>query len=217
MQYRRSSLLAHHSLQPMSQPYSTSWFRNPPSSESLPLSSLDSDSIPPSESSIYTTTTSHTVPGIGSLSGKFIHGFGKRVLRGFESVVIRRRLSHIESLCPLSDNNPPPDVKSLYDDLLELARCVIVHPPVIKLDESDLLMPLCRPGLYSSNIGNKSLGLLCGQIQRSETHYLMESLRKWTSHERTFILCEILYATLMNVILWSLHIQTENVFSLPSS
>jgi hypothetical protein len=49
-----------------------------------------------------------------------------RTLRGFESVVIRRRLPYIESLCPLSDNKPPPDVLSLYDDLLELARSVLV-------------------------------------------------------------------------------------------
>jgi hypothetical protein len=117
----------------MSQRYPASWFLSSSASDSLaPSSSQDSSATP---SSIYTTTTSRTVPGIGALSGKFIHGFGKIVLRGFESVVIRRRLSRIESLCPLSDNDPPPDVLRLYDDLLELARCVITH---LTSDEDDL-------------------------------------------------------------------------------
>jgi hypothetical protein len=90
----------------------------------IPSSSLDTSIT---SSSIYTTTTSRTIPGIGALSGKFFHSFGKTVLRGFESVAIRRRLSHIESLCPLSDDNPPQDVLSLYDDLLELTRCAVAH------------------------------------------------------------------------------------------
>src|SRR5262245_20072772 len=60
-------------------------------------------------------------PGIGSLSGKFIEGFGKRILYGIESVtVIRRRLAYIQSICPLSDDSPPRDVHRIYDDLLEL-------------------------------------------------------------------------------------------------
>jgi hypothetical protein len=118
----------------MSEHYSRSWFLNSSSEESLiPSSSLDTSITP---SSIYTTTTSHTIPGIGSLSGKFFHSFGKTVLRGFESVVIRRRLSHIESLCPLSDDDPPPDVLNLYEDLLELTRYVVAHLNIDELDDN---------------------------------------------------------------------------------
>jgi hypothetical protein len=115
----------------MSQPYSPSWFLNPSSEASLITSSSLESSI--TSSSIYTTTTSHTIPGIGSLSGKFIHGFGKTVLRGVENVTIRRRLSHIESLCPLSDKGPPVVLSRLYDDLLELARYVFAR---LNIDEA---------------------------------------------------------------------------------
>ena len=62
-------------------------------------------------------------PGIGSLSAKFIEGFGKKVIYGIESItVIRRRLAYIQSICPLSDDHPPQDVHRIYDDLLELSR-----------------------------------------------------------------------------------------------
>jgi hypothetical protein len=105
----------------MPQDYSPSWFLNPSSEASvLPSSS------PSSSTSIYTTTTSRTIPGIGALSGKFFHTFGKTLLFGLENVAIRRRLSHIQSLLPLSDENPPHDVASIYDDLLELVRYVLV-------------------------------------------------------------------------------------------
>ena len=63
-------------------------------------------------------------PGIGSLSGRFVRGFGKTIIHGIESVtVIRSRLTYIQSLCPLSDETPPEDVHQIYDDLLEFARC----------------------------------------------------------------------------------------------
>jgi hypothetical protein len=114
----------------MSQLYSPSLFLNASSESSLAPSSLESSIT---TSSMYTTTTSHTVPGIGSLTGKFIHGFGKTVLRGVEGVFIRRRLSYIQSLCPFLDNNPPPDVGNICDDLLELARCVSIVSFVMKM------------------------------------------------------------------------------------
>jgi hypothetical protein len=67
-----------------------------------------------------------TIPGIGSLSGKFIRGIGKIIIRQIEDVaIIRRRISYIQSLCPLSDDSPPEDVVQIYDDLLELARSVV--------------------------------------------------------------------------------------------
>jgi hypothetical protein len=95
-----------------------------PSSPSLVTSSALADST---VTSIYTTTTTRTIPGIGSLSGKFIHGFGKAVLRGVDSVIIRRRLTYLESVCPLFDERPPNDIEQIYADLLEMARQVIIH------------------------------------------------------------------------------------------
>jgi hypothetical protein len=92
-------------------------------------SSLSLDSSAASDS-IYTTTSASTVPGIGALSGKFIYAFGKTILGALESVVVRRRLSYIQSICPLSDNTPPPDVEQIYDDLLELTRYVITYNTV---------------------------------------------------------------------------------------
>jgi hypothetical protein len=65
-------------------------------------------------------------PGIGPLSGRFILGFGKTVLNGVEAVFIRRRISYIQSLCPLLDERPPLNVQSIFDDLLELVRYLIV-------------------------------------------------------------------------------------------
>ena len=106
----------------MSHPYTTPGYLH--SSPSLARSdSLDSSAASTTRSE-YTATSFGTIqPGIGSLSGRFILGFGKMVLRGVENVVRQRRLSQIESLCPLSDSNPPRDVDRIYDDMLELARC----------------------------------------------------------------------------------------------
>jgi hypothetical protein len=41
--------------------------------------------------------------------------------------VIPRRISDIQSLCPLSDDNPPEDVEQIYNDLLELARWALLR------------------------------------------------------------------------------------------
>jgi hypothetical protein len=82
--------------------------------------SVTNPSIASTSSSIF---SSKIPPGIGSLTGRFIEGFGKTVLHGIESVtVIRRRLADIRSICPLSDDPQPEDVHRIYDDLLELSR-----------------------------------------------------------------------------------------------
>jgi hypothetical protein len=99
----------------MSQPYTTFRFLD---SSSL----LDSSAA---STSIYTTTSSSIEPGIGALGGKFIYGFGKAILTGVENVVVRRRLSYIQSLCPLLDDRPPRNIEQIYDDLLKFAQCVI--------------------------------------------------------------------------------------------
>ncbi|KAJ3840605.1 hypothetical protein EV361DRAFT_918938 [Lentinula raphanica] len=81
-------------------------------------------------SSIYTNTdtftSSSTIPGLGSLSGKAIKRFGSAVVNGVDAILIRRRLAQIEdTLGPTSDGIAEASVvKSLYDDLLELSRPV---------------------------------------------------------------------------------------------
>jgi hypothetical protein len=82
---------------------------------------ITNSSITVTRSSIFSQRIS---PGIGSLSGRFIEAFGRAVIHGVESVtIIRRRLTYIQSICPLSDDSPPQDVHKIYDDLLELSRC----------------------------------------------------------------------------------------------
>jgi hypothetical protein len=110
-----------------------------PMSQSLFRDDLSIDSASVIDSSIASTSVSTAIsstipPGIGSLSGTFIQGVGKQMLRGVEAIVVRRRLAYIHSLCPLSDNTPPMDVDRIYDELIELARCVIYRKIYSKLD-----------------------------------------------------------------------------------
>jgi hypothetical protein len=104
----------------MSEPYPTLRFRDSPS--------LDS-SNPADLNSIYSTSSwTTTFSRIGSVPGRLIYGFGKAIIRGVENVVvIQRRISYIQSLCPLSDDNPPEDIEQIYYDLLELVRYVTLE------------------------------------------------------------------------------------------
>jgi hypothetical protein len=49
-------------------------------------------------------------------------------------VVIQKRMSYIQSLCPLSDDNPPGDIEQIYYELLELARWVRLQNVNSRLD-----------------------------------------------------------------------------------
>jgi hypothetical protein len=75
------------------------------------------------QSSLYTTTSSSTVPGPGAISGKAILLFGKMVLRGAESVFIRTRLNSMTHLFPHEDEAIDGNFEHIYDDVLELTRC----------------------------------------------------------------------------------------------
>jgi hypothetical protein len=90
---------------------------------SASTSSLESAS--PSSSSQYTTTSSSTNPGLGSATGKGILAFGKMAQRGFDGIVIRRRLAAMKSIFPHKDDSETSIEKldSIYDDVLELSRC----------------------------------------------------------------------------------------------
>ena len=71
---------------------------------------------------LYTTTSSSTVPGIGSLSGKGILAFGRLILRGVEWVIIPQKLRVARSLFPHTDHATFEGIEQVYDDLLELTR-----------------------------------------------------------------------------------------------
>jgi hypothetical protein len=81
--------------------------------DSSPVSITDSSIAP---TSVYTFASSSIPPGIGSLSGK-------RMLRGVEAIVITRRVAYIEWV--LFTFNAIPDEDRVYDELLELVRCVV--------------------------------------------------------------------------------------------
>ena len=140
-------------------PVTQSLFRDdphPPDSASVTNSSI-------APTSTYTTISSTILPGIGSLSGKFFQGVGKRMLSGVESIVVRRRLAYIQSLCPLSDSAPPVDVDRIYDELLELIRCVVdrniysqLYPYGSHIDLDYTLRDSRR--LHSASSVNKSRG-----------------------------------------------------------
>jgi hypothetical protein len=168
----------------MSEPYPTLRFRDSPSS-------LDS-STPADSNSIYSTSSwSTTFAGIGSLSGRFIYGIGKAILRQVEDVVIRRRISYIQSLCPLSDDNPPEDVEQIYYDLLELVRYVTHWNVASKLGSDDFWY---RPKLYPKRFKQQALQVIGEQLKRGETHYLVSAFSRWHSEEGIMIVREIMYA-----------------------
>ena len=54
---------------------------------------------------------------------------------------------------------------------------------------------LFRPGFYSNRIREKALKLICEQIRRAQTLYLMRSLEKFPPLEKTIVMREILYVT----------------------
>lgn len=79
--------------------------------------------------SLYTVTSSSTVPGLGALAGKAIKAMGKFTIRTLDSIVIRRTLSVLNSHFPDSTDKPgyASSDPLLYDQLLELSRSVPQH------------------------------------------------------------------------------------------
>ncbi|KAF9065085.1 hypothetical protein BDP27DRAFT_1332472 [Rhodocollybia butyracea] len=92
-------------------------------SESIYAGSSDTSSV---FTSTGTFTSASTIPGLGSLSGKAIKRVGSAVVNQVDAIIIRRRLSQLEanSLDQKDTATDSSDVKSLYSDLLELARII---------------------------------------------------------------------------------------------
>jgi hypothetical protein len=74
-----------------------------------------------------TDTSSDTVTGLGSISGRVVLGLGEVILRGLDNLVILQKLEVIKSAFPHDDNTVPDNIGTLYDNVLELSRYVAIH------------------------------------------------------------------------------------------
>jgi hypothetical protein len=77
---------------------------------------------PPSIISFATDTSTYTVQGIGTLSGRLIYSFGDVALRGIENLAIRRRLGKATKAFPHKDDEATREIETAYDHTLELSR-----------------------------------------------------------------------------------------------
>jgi hypothetical protein len=77
-----------------------------------------------SSASNETTTSTSTIWGPGTLSGKAIEAFGEATLRGVENLVIRRKLVSLRSHFPHDNGTVNRKIEQIYNDVLELTRFV---------------------------------------------------------------------------------------------
>lgn len=97
----------------------------PTATQNPSLLSFQSTTAPSSETSTsQTATSSGTILGIGSLTGKALVAFGKAVLRSASAVVIQTRLQTLKPYFPHGDRYESPDIPIVYRDVLELSRYV---------------------------------------------------------------------------------------------
>lgn len=78
---------------------------------------------PPTILSLSTAST-ETAHGIGSVSGRMIYAIGAAALRGVELLAIRRKLKEVHEFFPHQNDTTLDDFETIYDDVLELSRCV---------------------------------------------------------------------------------------------
>ncbi|KAE9391160.1 hypothetical protein BT96DRAFT_318270 [Gymnopus androsaceus JB14] len=105
-----------------------------------------------------TATSTSTIPGLGSTSGKAIKRLGSVVVYGVDAILIRRRLAQIEGVLThkrlekLTKESP----KDLYNDLLELSR-----------------------PLYSLSLCTRAFRLVMGEIGGMEFEHLAAAIVNW--------------------------------------
>jgi hypothetical protein len=138
---------------------------------------------------VTTDTSTNTVSGLGTLSGRVAFGLGKAVIRGADNLVVRRKLGIIMSVYPHDDDTAPENIGTLYDDLLELSRCMAMF-----LLEFAILKNVWWPrrDFYSAQIRKQALRVLLVQIKNRQTCYLIQHLVKWPSIEVEVFLSEII-------------------------
>ncbi|KAJ7669065.1 hypothetical protein B0H17DRAFT_1142217 [Mycena rosella] len=130
-------------------------------------------SLASSLSSLYTTTSSRTQWGPGSLAGKAILALGKATIRGAERVVIFRRMATIRAHLPCRDERTGSHARfmdEIFDDLLELSR----------------------PEVYPDGIRQAAMELILPQIASGHTAYLINSVSKWLLDDVILLVTEIM-------------------------
>ncbi|KAJ7038699.1 hypothetical protein C8F04DRAFT_1179379 [Mycena alexandri] len=123
--------------------------------------------------SLYTTTTSKTQWGPGSLAGKAILAMGKATIRGAERVVIFKRMTTIQAHLPCWDERADGDTSFMdrvFDDLLELSR----------------------PELYPESVRIWAMELILIQIASSHTAYLIACLSNWLLDDLILLITELM-------------------------
>lgn len=80
-----------------------------------------------SSASILSSSSSLTVRSPGALKGKAVHALGRVTLRMVEKAAMRNRLAAITAQFPYKDSNNLNEIEQMYDDLLELARYVLLQ------------------------------------------------------------------------------------------
>jgi hypothetical protein len=69
-------------------------------------------------------STASTEWGPGTVMGRVLLGFGEAVKDGIDNIIIRRRLSSLNSSFPHEETLPSKHLDQIYDDVLELSRYV---------------------------------------------------------------------------------------------
>jgi len=75
-----------------------------------------------------TNDSTSTEWGPGTIFGRVLLGFGEAVKDGFDNIIIRRRLNTLNSLFSHEQSFPSTNLSQIYDDVLELSRCVRILP-----------------------------------------------------------------------------------------
>src|ERR1700733_7560913 len=80
-----------------------------------------------------TNDSTSTEWGPGTILGRVLLGFGEAVKDGFDNIIIRRRLNTLNSMFSHEQTLPSANVNQIYNDVLELSRCVCIVPFHISL------------------------------------------------------------------------------------
>ncbi|KAF9269060.1 hypothetical protein L218DRAFT_417445 [Marasmius fiardii PR-910] len=123
-----------------------------------------------------TESSATTVWGPGTLSGKAIKSLGEASLRGLDHLVIRWKLSRINS--DLSKSNAASSSSLLSVEKLEKI--------------CDDLLELSRLDFYDAKVRQKALRLIMIQIGSRETSQLVSCIMKWPQEEIRIFLSEMM-------------------------
>lgn len=153
-----------------------------------------------SSRSISTTAAASTIRGLGSNSSRLVYAVGEAVLQGMELLVIRKKLAVVVNAFPHKDKDVQ-DLTAIYEDILELARYVILFDYV-----GTAMLSHHRPGLYPLSIIRKhALQVLLAQIATYQTARLIDHILHRPSIENSLLLSEVMLCLPINwYALWSI-------------